>query len=384
MSKLDSNGQRQESYVYAGGKKIATASPWQAVWTHEDPVTGGHGISITQGLYGADAEFTADGINVGFAEPTQPAPDYHDTKFMEVGGSSGCYVGNPNCVTCFLDSLEVNCGHVAHLLDVGAAKPCPDNDCGPRQITPPPAPQTPLTPPHLVPHNPYSPFDPNIEQPIHSVNWTDYLLVLLRSFTDPLQQNSKTVPFFSVAELRDEFKKLLSNQECADFVSALIRETESKMRDSQRLDLGSDPLNFEDLFENIAGQGGYVLVGGLKIDGTAVNGTIAGGIWTGDAQAQIRTRSYFTDGPAKVVAASLYDNRRNYLASAFHETFHHLAKFVWGATDADLGRTSFKITGDTQGLPGDNGTVLQWSSYFNEQLMQKCMPDQRMFGRRQN
>src|SRR5258708_343092 len=35
-------------------------------------------------------------------------------------------------------------------------------------------------------------------------------------------QNSKTVPFFSADELRDEFKKLLSNKECADFVSALI------------------------------------------------------------------------------------------------------------------------------------------------------------------
>src|SRR5712671_2381293 len=117
VSKLDSNGQRQESYVYAGGKKIATASPSQAVWVHEDPVTGSR----------PDAEFTADGINVGFAEPTQPAPEFHDTKFMEVGGSSGCYVGNPNCVTCFLDSLEVDCGHVAHLLDAGAAKQCPDN-----------------------------------------------------------------------------------------------------------------------------------------------------------------------------------------------------------------------------------------------------------------
>jgi len=190
------------------------------------------------------------------------------------------------------------------------------------------------------------------------------------------------VPFFSVAELRDEFKKLLSNKECADFVSALIRGTESKMRDSQRLDFGSDPLNFEDLFENIAGQGGYVLVDGLNLNGTAINATIAGGIWTGDAQAQIRTRAYFTDGPAKVVAARLYDNRRNYLASAFHETFHHLAKFGWGATDEDLGRAAFKITGDTQGLPGDNGTVLQWSSYFNEQLMQKCMPDQRINGRK--
>jgi len=54
VSKLDSNGQRQERYVYAGGKKIATASPWQSVWVHEDPVTGSR----------PDAEFTADRINV--------------------------------------------------------------------------------------------------------------------------------------------------------------------------------------------------------------------------------------------------------------------------------------------------------------------------------
>jgi len=54
---------------------------------------------------------------------------------MEVGGSSNCYVGNPNCVTCFLDSLEVDCGHVAHLLDADAAKRCPDNDCGPHLQT---------------------------------------------------------------------------------------------------------------------------------------------------------------------------------------------------------------------------------------------------------
>ena len=127
MGRVEARQQRPASgkLCLAGGKKIATASPWQSVWVHEDPVKGSR----------PDAEFTADGINVGFAEPTQPAPEFHDTKFMEVGGSSNCYVGNPNCVTCFLDSLEVDCGHVAHLLDAGAAKPCPDNDCGPHQQT---------------------------------------------------------------------------------------------------------------------------------------------------------------------------------------------------------------------------------------------------------
>src|SRR5712671_4455777 len=106
VSKLDSNGERQESYVYARGKKIATASPWQAVWTHEDPVTGSHGISLTGGLYGADAEFNADGVNVGFAEPTSPGPEDSGFKYPEVAGGMGCYVGNPNCVKVFLDGIE--------------------------------------------------------------------------------------------------------------------------------------------------------------------------------------------------------------------------------------------------------------------------------------
>lgn len=121
VSKLTSNGQRQESYVYAGGKKIATASPWQAVWVHEDPVTGSR----------PDAEFTADGINVGFAEPTQPASEAPDFKYPEVAGSSDCYPGNPNCVACYMDHVEHDCREVSGLLSQGLAKPCPDNDCGP-------------------------------------------------------------------------------------------------------------------------------------------------------------------------------------------------------------------------------------------------------------
>ena len=131
VSKLLPNGQRQESYVYAGGKKIATASPWQSLWTHEDPVTGSHGISSTQGYYGPDAEFSADGVNVGFAEPTSPAPEDSGFKYPEVAGSHDCYVGNPNCVTCYLDGTEHGCAFVSHLIDVGAARPCPNNDCGP-------------------------------------------------------------------------------------------------------------------------------------------------------------------------------------------------------------------------------------------------------------
>lgn len=120
-------------------------------------------------------------------------------------------------------------------------------------------------------------------------------------------------------------------------------------------------------------------LGGLTIGQTEVNATIGGGIVTGNAQVQVRTRSYITEGSKKMVASMLSNNRRHYLADAFHETFHQLAKFRYGSLDSDLGRAAFKITGDTRDLPGDKGTELQWSSYFDEQLMKACIPDQRRY-----
>ncbi len=113
VSKLyASNGQREESYVYAAGQKIATASPWQAIFTHQDPVTGST----------AQAEFNADGINVGFAEPTAPTEDDDvGFKYPEIAGGSTCSVGNPNCVSFFVDGLpEPNWGRIKDLALGGA------------------------------------------------------------------------------------------------------------------------------------------------------------------------------------------------------------------------------------------------------------------------
>ncbi len=66
--------------------------------------------------------------------------------------------------------------------------------------------------------------------------------------------------------------------------------------------------------------------------------------------------------------------RRMYIAAAFYETFHHIGRTYPAYSDEALGRAAFKITGDKQGLPSGND-ILNWSSYFDNQLMKNCMPD---------
>ena len=151
VAKLYGNGQKVESYVYAGRRKLATATPWQLIRSHADPITGSHGHSVSTGYYGADGEFNANGVDVGLAEPTQEEPE-SGFKYPEVAGGAGCYPGNPNCVTLYLDGMvEENWGRAAQLERAGAIKPCPDNDCSPRTIYNPQTGRHELSPVHYDP-----------------------------------------------------------------------------------------------------------------------------------------------------------------------------------------------------------------------------------------
>jgi hypothetical protein len=78
--------------------------------------------------------------------------------------------------------------------------------------------------------------------------------------------------------------------------------------------------------------------------------------------------------PPRVQARSFAAQRRQYLAAAFHETFHHIGKTYSAYSDESLGRAAFALTGDSQLLPNDHDP-LKWSSYWDNQLMKHCMPD---------
>ena len=202
--------------------------------------------------------------------------------------------------------------------------------------------------------------------------WVDDPDTVIESWVQT--KNSRRVPLQTTGELREAFKKLLENPECKTFVDKLITEAEGHVDKSLRLGLG-----FEDLFENIGGQGEYVLVDGLNLDGYAVGGLTdrsTTSIVQGNAQVMIRTRSYFTTDRPKVQARSFASQRRMYLAAAFHETFHHIGRTSSAYSDESLGRAAFALTKDTQLLPNDNDhDPLNWSSYWDNQLMKHCMPD---------
>jgi len=116
IAKLDVNGQRIESYVYAGGRKLATADSYSGgvTWSHTDPVIGSHGVSFPAGGYGPDREFNADGIDVGLDAP-QPESEVPDTEFVKLTRPSGCGMLDLTCQSCAFGGSSLTCAEVSQL-----------------------------------------------------------------------------------------------------------------------------------------------------------------------------------------------------------------------------------------------------------------------------
>jgi hypothetical protein len=136
VAELNSSGQKNKRYIYAGGRKLAEELAGNVTWSHEEPVTGSRGDSNTGGQFIPKAEFNAEGINVGFSAPVETGFDTPEpiANWGILGLGSGCSNVDPNCVTCFLDGFEHDCGAVSNLIERGAAQQCPNNDCGPRLV----------------------------------------------------------------------------------------------------------------------------------------------------------------------------------------------------------------------------------------------------------
>lgn len=134
VAELNSVGLKTKRFVYAGGRKIAEEAGGNFTWSHAEPVTGSRGDSTTAGVFIPKAEFNADGVNVGFYEPETNGFDSPDpiASWGNLGLGSNCSIGNPNCVTCYIQGIEHGCGQVRRLMERGIAAQCPNNDCGPR------------------------------------------------------------------------------------------------------------------------------------------------------------------------------------------------------------------------------------------------------------
>jgi YD repeat-containing protein len=122
VAELNATGQKTKRYLYVGLRELAEEAGGNVTWLHEEPVTGSRGNSTSAGDYFPKAEFNADGIDVGFAPPDSGGFDIPEpiAPFGYLGLGSSCSVGNPNCVTCYVDGFEHDCGHVMQLAQAGA------------------------------------------------------------------------------------------------------------------------------------------------------------------------------------------------------------------------------------------------------------------------
>jgi|GEM_PF-2486401 len=122
VAELTANGVRTKRYVYAGVRQLASEIGGEVTFLHEEPLVGSRGNSTTAGSYNHQAELNADGFDVGFAPPPESGFDIPESVANGgfLAGGSSCSVADPNCVTCYLDGMEHDCGHVMQLAAAGA------------------------------------------------------------------------------------------------------------------------------------------------------------------------------------------------------------------------------------------------------------------------
>jgi hypothetical protein len=130
VAELNQSGQKQKGYVFANGEVLAEQLNNGVNWRHENPITGGQGISSTNGGFDAQAEPDPTGVNVGFEDPfinccSLPEPNDQITPML-LGSSGGGH--------CSLDGMSIDCSWAMEMLESGAALQCPNDDCGPRTM----------------------------------------------------------------------------------------------------------------------------------------------------------------------------------------------------------------------------------------------------------
>ena len=358
VTELSEQGAKERTSVFAGGSELAsqsiTSGTQSVQWQHYDASGASYRGTDSTGQWNAAKELDPLGANAGLMKPITwnvpdkkglPVPHPLIADMLEYPGG-GCTLDRMP-IPCEIRNNLMNAGNVVNetLINRGRGWEVFRDAVKPRGV------------------GLFTTFTYSVDR---------YGEPRARGIVITVPQNSRAVPLQSPESLRQEFKKLLSDPDCKEFVEGVIREAESRVAESLRLNMG-----FEDLFENIAHQGGYVLQDNLNLNGYAISGAVERAktsIAQGNAQVLIRTRHYYTTDKPRIVAERFAAQRRNYLASAFHETFHHIGRISAAFSDEALGRAAFKLTGDTTGLPSGSD-VLEWSSYFDNQLMRKCMPD---------
>jgi subtilisin family serine protease len=133
IAELNAAGAMQKQNVYAGDELLATQTAGtQAVWLHDNALTGSRGYSLADGYFAREMEADPMGVDMGLADPFivwDGGGNLEPERPMLLGG-----MGEPSG-RCTLDGMAIECGQAMRMLDTGSAVQCPNNDCGPRAVT---------------------------------------------------------------------------------------------------------------------------------------------------------------------------------------------------------------------------------------------------------
>jgi YD repeat-containing protein len=113
VTELNATGQKQKSYVYLGGERLAEQAGGSVTWKHTNPLTGSEGSSYASGLYTPEKELDPTLVDVGFQDPyinfEEPQPD----SLQLLGGNS-----NGQCT---IEGMSWDCTSAYRLTELGVA-----------------------------------------------------------------------------------------------------------------------------------------------------------------------------------------------------------------------------------------------------------------------
>jgi YD repeat-containing protein len=367
----------QRGFVYLGNEVLA----WQlgvgatgtVKWEHRDPQNGSFRLTRSTGSIEMSdrAELDPLGTNAGTSDPNT-VPSMKLSLYPAFGASQGS-----SDAQCNLDGMMTPCSRVFHAIGIGAAAPCPNNNCGPRfnpnrdgpgrggwqplrlshqgfslgsPVSPPKAKS-----PKLIPH-------PST-RPAAGPDETE-------NDSDP--QNSTLPPLVPPGSFFQNMFNLLESPRCSNFISSLIN--------TARQLTGIKPISYSarELIGIMASQpnGGYLLSGGDPHDRSrygAGGGGVGGSLASGDLEVDVGLMAL--QGGNNPSQSFLFDVQIGYAMTGLHETIHLAGGSYDTYTDEVLAKAVFSMFGDANDDPSQVDPKSPRATYGYGKIWDKYLRD---------
>jgi YD repeat-containing protein len=136
LTELDRTGQKSRTFVYEGDSVLATQqqSPTSqsVLWEHRDLSNASYRVTNRNAMVQPDesAELDPLNTNLGTSNPVTPPSRSQIFSKSSYPGFSGLFASSST--QCIVDYIERPCSETFHMMHIGIAEQCQDNNCGPR------------------------------------------------------------------------------------------------------------------------------------------------------------------------------------------------------------------------------------------------------------